>query len=496
MPSLKAFLTPVRFQGADANAYRRRAAERDRNALRFVLLLAILAQVSRFLVESYAVPDILEPTVILRACGVGIFVLMFAATFHPGFVAVRHPLIAVGFTVMVAFASLGNVNGPSHYPYVTTGVWLVVFLLGVLSFERRLVALVLVLVVVLPAVAISLSVNPPMPVPAMIALSVSISTLTLGMSYIFEQYWRRAFRVDLALAVSHEELRRTHRELAAAYVTLTQTQDQLVRAERTAALGRLVANVAHRINTPVGNILAVASHSEERVRRFTRLVQAGTIRRSDLNDFLAETAEGIGMMLSNAQRTATLIDTFRRLAAGGIERGGRLDLGDLLVGLRPSLEATMPPGVALLVAVRPGLSIAAPWTVMEAVVSELVRNAVSHAFPGGRPGRLTLCAGRAEDGGVELRVEDDGVGIADEHQSHIFDPFYTDGTIGGGHGLGLSIVHNAVVGPLGGRIGIESGCGRGTAVTIRLPAASAGLAVPAEAGPSRRSVYVDSASAD
>jgi two-component system sensor histidine kinase KdpD len=79
-----------------------------------------------------------------------------------------------------------------------------------------------------------------------------------------------------------------------------------------------------------------------------------------------------------------------------------------------------------------------------------------------------------EGGGVELRVADDGRGIPDRHLDHVFDPFYTDGKVGGGsgYGLGLSIVHNAVIGPLGGTIGLDSREGDGTTVTIVLPTGS------------------------
>jgi len=97
-------------------------------------------------------------------------------------------------------------------------------------------------------------------------------------------------------------------------------------------------------------------------------------------------------------------------------------------------------------------------------------------------------AGADPEGGTMLTVTDDGCGIPSEHLEHVFDPFYTDGHIGGGPGLGLSIVHSAVVGPLGGRIAIESREGGGTTVTIRLPAAEPapeGPLVQAELAPER-----------
>jgi signal transduction histidine kinase len=240
-----------------------------------------------------------------------------------------------------------------------------------------------------------------------------------------------------------------------------------------------VANVAHRINTPIGNVMAVASHMDESLRRLSAMIVKGDIRRSDLTTFVEETAEGNGIVLANAQRTADLIDMFKCLVADAGERPGRMDVGTFLGAARPSLEAMMTPGVALVVDATPGLEIMAQPQAMEMVTRELVRNAVTHAFHAGRTGTVTIRARGATGDGVELQVIDDGQGIPGEHLEHVFDPFYTDGNIGGGRGLGLSIVHNAVVGPLGGAIAIESREGQGTAVTIRLPAAKTDGAKPA-----------------
>lgn len=167
---------------------------------------------------------------------------------------------------------------------------------------------------------------------------------------------------------------------------------------------------------------------------------------------------------------AGLIETFRQLAADTHATPGALDLGAFLAGMRPQLVSLTPAGISLSMEAGPGQIVTAHPCVLETIVTELVRNAARHAFPGGRSGTITVRAGAADGGGGEPRVADDGVGIAGRHRDHVFDPFYTDGKVGGGLGLGLSIVHNAVVGPLGGEITLDSREGGGTAVTIVLPA--------------------------
>lgn len=473
MPSLSAFLKPVRFHGADAADYRDKAMQRDSIALRLLSTFIILALSSRLFIEWNLFPEVVGTGMPYRLGAIAIMLVLFAVSFHRRFGRFFHGLVGTGVFSVAVLTGLANAQAPALFPYAAPGAWMIILLLGILSFGARLVILEVVLAVALPTVAVPLSNLQPDPLSTLIPLSVLTTALGLAMSYTLDQHWRRLFQRDLDLATSNEEQRLTHRKLAEAYATLKETQAQLVQAEKTAALGRLVANVAHRINTPIGNVVALASHLDESLRHFSDAVEKGGIRRSDLTSFLAAMAEGNGIVLVNAQRTAGLIDMFKRLVADAGERPGRLDVDDLLAGIRPSLEAMMTPGVTLAVDACPGLAIMAPWHVMEAVVGELVRNAVTHAFPGGRSGTVTIQARAADGDGVELQVIDNGQGIPCEHLEHVFDPFYTDGTIGGGHGLGLSTVHNAVAGPLGGRIAIDSRDGQGTTVTIRLPAAKA-----------------------
>ena len=85
-------------------------------------------------------------------------------------------------------------------------------------------------------------------------------------------------------------------------------------------------------------------------------------------------------------------------------------------------------------------------------------------------GTLTVGCGRdSSNNRVEIRVTDDGCGIAEEDRARIFDPFYTTKDEGKGLGLGLSTVCK-IVEQHGGSIGVESEQGKGTTFTIRLPA--------------------------
>jgi CheY-like chemotaxis protein len=106
------------------------------------------------------------------------------------------------------------------------------------------------------------------------------------------------------------------------------------------------------------------------------------------------------------------------------------------------------------------------------VITNLLLNA-AQAMPDGEADRhaITIVA-RAVGDVVEIRVEDDGLGIAPEHLPHVFEPFFTTKTERGGTGLGLSICR-MLVSSQGGTLDLESERGRGTRVTLKLPCASA-----------------------
>jgi len=103
------------------------------------------------------------------------------------------------------------------------------------------------------------------------------------------------------------------------------------------------------------------------------------------------------------------------------------------------------------------------------VLINLINNAIVHGFAGRSNGTITIAANAAEDGWLELRVSDDGVGIAADHLGRIYDPFFTTKLGAGCSGLGLNISHNIVTGLLGGKIRATSQVGGGTTFALHLP---------------------------
>lgn len=267
-----------------------------------------------------------------------------------------------------------------------------------------------------------------------------------------------------------EDLQQANLELGKTLEHLTTTQEELVRSEKLAALGRLVAGVAHELNTPIGNGLMAATTFRDQFREFRERLSIG-LKRSDLNGFLttAETASDI--IVRNLERGAGLINSFKRLAVDQTSAQCRLfilseTVNEVLTILHPTLKRTpyivetdIPSNIEL--ENEPGA--------LEQVLTNLINNAVLHGFEGRDHGLIRISASIANDNWVHIIFSDDGKGMNDEILSHIFDPFFTTKFGQGGSGLGLHIVHNAVTGILGGSIKVESSPDHGTRFDIFIP---------------------------
>jgi PAS domain S-box-containing protein len=270
---------------------------------------------------------------------------------------------------------------------------------------------------------------------------------------------------------SEQEMRRAREAAEQALDHLRETQASLIEAEKLAALGRLVAGVAHEINSPVGSSLTVASSLQRRYEVFAAEVGRGDIRRSTLNEFLDAVRGASVQLVANLERASELVQSFKQVAADRSRLERRcFDLGELtgqvLVGLRPELRKR---ALALDVICAPDLvmdSLPGPYGL---VLSNLVLNAVVHAFPDGRAGTIRLKAQECGPDDVEIVLSDDGCGMSPQIRRQAFDPFFTTRRHEGATGLGLHIVHSMVVDRLEGRLTLESEPGAGTTVRVILP---------------------------
>ncbi|WP_331292769.1 HAMP domain-containing sensor histidine kinase [Methylobacterium radiotolerans] len=255
-----------------------------------------------------------------------------------------------------------------------------------------------------------------------------------------------------------------------ALTTLRQAQEDLIRAERLASLGQLVAGVSHEISTPLGIALTTATQVQSDSAAFARLVGDNQLSRSRLTQYAGRMQEGAQLLTSNLMRAADLLYSFKQVAADqAIEDRRALNLADWIDELLKSLRALARPGRhVFVVACPPDLVVDTLPGILAQVVSNAVKNAIEHGFRDREGGRITITATRT-GGGIDLSIADDGRGIGSADLGRVFDPFFTTARARGGTGLGLHIVHNLVVNRLQGRVELQSSAAAGTVLRLWLP---------------------------
>lgn len=259
---------------------------------------------------------------------------------------------------------------------------------------------------------------------------------------------------------------------AAAYAHLRETQVQLRAAEKMAALGSLVAGVAHELNTPLGNALLASSSMQERAAETARCFRESNLRRSDLEEHFEMLAKTGGVLARSLLSAAELVRSFKEVAVDrSTEQRRRFDLErttrDVLATLARRIERA---GHRIEIEIAPGVEIEAYPGPYGQLIANLVENAIVHAFPERTGGVMRLAARQLAGGEVELVFSDDGVGISAANLPRVFDPFFTTRLGQGGSGLGLAIGYNIATALFGGRLSVDSAPGQGARFTWRFPA--------------------------
>jgi PAS domain S-box-containing protein len=286
-----------------------------------------------------------------------------------------------------------------------------------------------------------------------------------------EQMQQMTQTLERAVQKRTEELTAANAELRTALESLEQSQEALLRSEKLAALGRIVAGVAHELNTPIGNSLLSATTLVHQTQKLQTQIDTG-LRRSYLDAYMSNAQDAVTILLRNLQRAAELIGSFKQVAVDQTSSQRRsFDLksvvDEVLLSYRAMLRAAH---IEATVDVPDGIRLDSYPGPLGQVIGNLLTNAAIHGYQGASAGgAVSVVAQRLDDQRVVLTVSDAGQGIAGEDLGRIFDPFFTTRLGQGGSGLGLNIVHNIVTGPLGGRIEVQSEPGCGTRFSITLP---------------------------
>lgn len=258
---------------------------------------------------------------------------------------------------------------------------------------------------------------------------------------------------------------------------LRQAQRQLVESEKMAALGGLVAGVAHEINTPLGVGVTAASHLESEARRMSSLASHEGLKRSDFEAFQKVARDSTQLILRNLQRADKLVKSFKQVAVDQSSEQKRnivlrSYIDEILTSLHPALKKTRH-----VVTVECPESLAFetyPGAIYQIIVN-LVMNSIVHGFEGADAGTIRIVAG-AENGIVTLVYSDNGRGMSDDVRRRVFEPFFTTRRGQGGSGLGMHIAYNLTTQVLRGTLTCESALGQGVKFTVMFPIDAGGVA--------------------
>lgn len=267
-----------------------------------------------------------------------------------------------------------------------------------------------------------------------------------------------------------EQLLRRNTDLTVLNEKLSHAHEQLVQSEKLAALGALVAGLAHELNTPISNGMMAASTLSEQSTYFQQAVSQG-LKRSVLEHFMEDVSHASDIMMRNLLRAADLVASFKQIAVDQTSAQRRVFnlaevVAEIIFAMSPSIRKTQ---IEVIQRIPADMQLDGYPGPFGQVLINLINNAILHGFEEMQKGRIEVAANINHEGQIELSVSDNGVGIPAANLNHIFDPFFTTKMGVGSSGLGLNIVHNTVTGLLGGQIRVASIANHGARFTLVLP---------------------------
>jgi len=267
-----------------------------------------------------------------------------------------------------------------------------------------------------------------------------------------------------------QQIAQKNTEIENAFGQLQKAQTVLVEFEKNAALGRLVAGVAHEVNTPIGITVTAASYLEELTCNIQKSFDNKQITLSEMKQYLDGTNEAIQIILTNTQRSATIIGNFKQIAADQTSFDyHEINLKSYLDRITQSLtpEFKRRPITVNTLCDEQIKLFTLPGALAQ-VLTNLIMNSLIHGFELEQVGTINIRARKKNDR-VVISYQDNGKGVSAENLVKMYEPFYTTKRHDGGTGLGMHIVYNLVTNALQGQIHSSSLLGEGILFELDLP---------------------------
>ena len=306
--------------------------------------------------------------------------------------------------------------------------------------------------------------------PAIVYTKTELDLLAFIASHVAVAIAR--MQADRAIRMAKESLESQNAALNQALTQLQEAQSELVRQEKLASLGQMVAGVAHEINTPLGICVTATSHLVQELKLTKEEMAAGEMTEDTLNGFFDVVDQSLRIMTTNTQRAASLVRSFKQVAVDQSSDNIRhfnlgKYVGEILLSLQPKLKGRP---VKVQVDCPPELEMDSFPGAVSQIVTNMVVNSLVHGFERDQPGNITIRARLDEEEDmVAFEYGDDGSGMDADTLAKLFDPFFTTKRGSGGSGLGGHILYNLVTGALGGSLRVESSPGKGLQYFLKFP---------------------------
>jgi len=266
-----------------------------------------------------------------------------------------------------------------------------------------------------------------------------------------------------------EEINKQKNELADSLKQLQTAQKKLVESEKMAALGNLVAGVAHEINTPVGIGLAASSSMYNKSEQIEELFSTKKLKMTDLKSYIENATQACELILANLNRTAELVKSFKQVSIDNMTEQKRefvlsQYLDDIIRSLAPKIKHR---NIEIETECPDDMKLTSYPGAFAQIFTNFIINSLLHAYEETDKGIIRIQISNDEKNLIAI-YSDDGKGIPEENLSKIFDPFFTT-NMQEGTGLGMNITYNLVTQKLGGEIALDSKVGEGVRFTISIP---------------------------
>ncbi len=270
------------------------------------------------------------------------------------------------------------------------------------------------------------------------------------------------------MEIKDRKLEESNGCLESTIAELKNTQDELLKSQKLAAINSMVRGVSHKLNTPVGTMITALSYQSMEIRSFFKQLDKECPNAHKYSEEMAEILESTNLTMQSLLKTRGILDTLRSITSDfNDEIRQTCNVTKIIHDVVESFENERnTKAYAFKLIMADEIWINTYPDVLTQILTQLIMNSVTHGFKNHEDGLITIDVWQ-EASQLHLIYEDNGSGIKDADR--VFDPFYTSDLASEKSGLGLSIIHNQVTITLGGEIECDKTCLVGTRFIIKLP---------------------------